>query len=112
MSLVQRLFSKGMIFLALLAVPFLLGGCNSEQSSASDPAQNTPAGNSPHTEASVRRAFPQHLSYNAGSLKISNHTQAEQDQDVAAAYDRWKKNYLAEAGKDAQGHPRFRVKLN
>jgi len=55
--------------------------------------------------------FPQHVRYAAGTLRPSHRTQAQQDDDVRAAYARWKASYLAQAGTEGDGHPRYRVKL-
>lgn len=55
--------------------------------------------------AAPKRPFPQHVSYMAGSVRPSHRTQAQQDDDVRAAYDRWKANYLSKTG---EGHYRVR----
>jgi len=58
------------------------------------------------------RPFPQHLTYTAGTIRPNHRTQAQQDDDVRAFYDRWKSRYLAQAGTEADGHPRYRVKFS
>lgn len=62
--------------------------------------------------ASVNRPFPQHVTYAAGSLIVNSRSQAQLDDDVRAAYDRWKTNYLAQAGVDSNNRPRYRVKFS
>ncbi len=52
-----------------------------------------------------KRPFPQHVSYMTGAVHPSHRSQAQQDDDLRAAYDRWKANYLA---KTSEGH--YRVK--
>ncbi|MCX8012835.1 MAG: hypothetical protein N3A02_00920, partial [Rectinema sp.] len=54
---------------------------------------------------SPKRPFPQHVSYVTGAIRPSHRTQAQQDDDLRAAYDRWKSNYLT---KTSEGH--YRVK--
>ncbi len=81
------------IFMLAFAVLYLPAGC-----------AKGPAG------AEARHPFPQHVAYAPGSLRPSHRTQAQQDEDVRGAYDRWKANYLATAGMTARGETRFRVK--
>ena len=50
------------------------------------------------------RPFPQHVRYAEGVLLPSHRTQAQMDDDIRAAYDRWKKNHLV-----ACGETQFRV---
>ena len=45
-------------------------------------------------QAAPARPFPQHVAYTAGSIKPSNHTQAELDQTVRQLYLSWKANFL------------------
>lgn len=77
-----------------------------------DAEPNAPAPLNPGATSLAKRPFPQQVNYAADSLRVTSRTQAQQDDDVRAAYDRWKQNYLAAAKPDAQGRPRFRVKLN
>lgn len=58
------------------------------------------------------RPFPQHTPLAPGVVRPSNHTQAELDADVRAAYDRWKASYLVAAGTEPDGHPRYRVRTD
>lgn len=62
--------------------------------------------------AAPRFPFPQHRTYAAGTLSPSHRTTAQLDDDVRAAYWRWRGNYLAQAGTEADGHPRYRVKTS
>lgn len=43
---------------------------------------------------SPKRPFPQHVSYATGSVRPNHRTQPQQDDDLRAAYDRWKSSYL------------------
>ncbi len=61
--------------------------------------------------AAPRRPFPQHTAYAAGSLKPGAWNQAQLDADALAAYQGWKSRYLATAGTEPDGHPRYRVKV-
>ena len=58
-----------------------------------------------------RRPFPQRLAYAPGTLRPDHRSQRQLDDDVRAAYDRWKAAYLVEEGDGADGLPRFRVAL-
>lgn len=40
------------------------------------------------------RPFPQHFRYTPGSIKPTNHTQAQLDDSTASFYDQWKARYL------------------
>lgn len=54
--------------------------------------------------------FPQHLHYAEGTIRPSQFPQEQQDRDVRAYYDVWKKDYIKEAGQDPDtGKPLFRV---
>src|SRR4051812_22226572 len=53
--------------------------------------------------------FPQHVPLAAGTLLPSNHSRAQLDDDVRALYDVWTQRYLAQAGTEGDGHPRYRV---
>lgn len=66
----------------------------------------------PAASAAPRRPFPQHVPYAAGTIRPSHRSPAEQDGDVRAAYGRWKSRYLARAGSEADGQPRYRVRLS
>lgn len=41
-----------------------------------------------------RRPFPQHRTYSAGTIRPNHRTQAQLDEDVRLAYNRWKQRYL------------------
>lgn len=61
-------------------------------------------------EAAVpARPFPQRVPFASNAIRPSTRSQAEQDADVRAAYDRWKASYLVREGSDADGHPLVRV---
>jgi endo-1,4-beta-D-glucanase Y len=60
--------------------------------------------------AAANKPFPQHAGYTAHTLKPISHPQAEMDQDIRTSFDRWKANYLVQAGTEADSHPRYRVK--
>lgn len=62
--------------------------------------------------AEPRLPFPQHVRYASGGLRPGQHTQAQQDGDVLAAYQSWKSRYLQQAGTEPDGHPRYRVRLS
>jgi|CXWL01.1.fsa_nt_gi endo-1,4-beta-D-glucanase Y len=64
----------------------------------------------PAGAAAPRRPFPQHTVYAADSIRPSGHSQAALDQHVVAAYQAWKASYLAAAGSEPDGQPRYRVK--
>jgi endo-1,4-beta-D-glucanase Y len=56
--------------------------------------------------------FPQHVRYATGTIRPSQFTQEQQDRDVRAYYDSWKKDYVKEAGRDPDtGKPLFRVAM-
>jgi endo-1,4-beta-D-glucanase Y len=73
-------------FIALVLA--ILAGC------AAPPAAGTP-----------KRPFPQHTAYTPGTIKPSQHTQAQLDAAVQAAYGAWKQAYL----KSGCGEGRFYV---
>ena len=54
--------------------------------------------------------FPQHVADTAGSLLPNHRTQAQRDADARSLYDAWKSRYLSQAGVEADGHPRYRVR--
>ena len=56
--------------------------------------------------------FPAHSSYAAGSILPSHKTQAQLDAAVVSAWNGWKSRYLAAAGTEPDGHPRYRVKFS
>src|SRR5512141_506549 len=56
-----------------------------------------------------RRPFPQHTRYASGTLRLDRRTQAQQDDDVRAYYDAWKRDFLVPAGNAADGSPLYRV---
>jgi hypothetical protein len=61
-------------------------------------------------EAQPRLPFPQNTTYVAGSLAPDHISTAQLNDDVRAAYWRWKANYVAQAETEADSHPRYRVK--
>jgi len=65
----------------------------------------------PGAAAEPRFPFPQNVAYAAGSLTPGQRPLDQLDAEVAAAYWRWKASYLAQAGTEADGQPRYRVKL-
>ena len=81
----------------LLVGASLLFICASHQSAA----QTTP-----------RYPFPQHVAYAPGTIRPNRRTQAQLDDDVRAAYSRWKSYYLAPAGAESDGTPRYRVRFS
>lgn len=91
---------KSVLLLTLCAV--LASAC----ASAEDPGTPAP---SPTPTTGARFPFPQHVSYAAGTLRVTRRTQAQQDDDVRALYARWKSRYLAAAGTAADGTPLYRV---
>ncbi len=52
--------------------------------------------------ADPRRPFPQGLTY-PGTTHVSHRSRSQQNDDVRAAYDRWKKRYLVQAGTANHG---------
>jgi hypothetical protein len=60
-------------------------------------------------EDSPRYPFPANLTYVSGSIKPTNHTQAELNDDVSAFYTYWENSYVVAAGNDEHGHPMSRV---
>ncbi|MGH2561136.1 MAG: glycosyl hydrolase family 8 [Thermomicrobiales bacterium] len=79
-----------------------LGGSLAVGASGESIAQN--AGTS-------RFPFPRHLVYAPGAIRPNHRTQLQQDDDVRAAYDRWKAAYIVAAGTAADGEPVYRVAL-
>lgn len=61
--------------------------------------------------AAPRRPFPQHRVYAAGTIRPNHRSRAALDDDVRAAYGRWKQKYLLPAGTAANGTQRYRVAL-
>jgi len=61
--------------------------------------------------AGPQRPFPQHVSYVAGTILPKHRTRVELDADVVAAWTRWKAQYIASAGVELDGRPRFRVQV-
>lgn len=61
--------------------------------------------------ATPRRPFPQHVVYAAGTIRPNYRAQSQQDDDVRAYYDDWKKNYLIGAGALADGTKLYRVSI-
>lgn len=60
-------------------------------------------------ESSPRHPFPQNLPYVEGSLKPDHRPLEDLNDDVRAAYRRWKLRYLRPAGAETDGHPRYRI---
>jgi endoglucanase len=58
-----------------------------------------------------RFPFPQHVQHSAGTILPNHRSQALLDQDVRDAYADWKASFLAQAGTEGDGHPRYRVKV-
>ncbi len=56
-----------------------------------------------------RRPFPQHVAYAPGVMRPNHRTQAQLDDDVRAAYEHWKAQYLKSAGTTDDGEPLYRV---
>lgn len=59
--------------------------------------------------AAVRRPYPQHVLYAAGTIRPNHRTQSQQDDDARAYYDEWKRSFLVEAGTLGDGRHLFRV---
>ncbi len=55
--------------------------------------------------------FPQHISHAPGTLRPSQRTQTQQDDDVRALHDAWKSYYLIDAGEEPDQHPRYRISI-
>jgi len=47
-------------------------------------------------QETTKKPFPQHAAYAKNTIKPNHKNQKELDADVAAVYERWKKNYLTE----------------
>jgi endo-1,4-beta-D-glucanase Y len=62
--------------------------------------------------AAPRLPFPQHATYAPGAILPNHRSQAQLDEDVRVAYGLWKNNYLAQAGQEADGQSRYRVKFS
>ncbi len=56
-----------------------------------------------------KRPFPQHLTYAAGTIRPNHRSQSQQDDDVRAAYDKWKAAYLIADGTDNDGDALYRI---
>jgi endo-1,4-beta-D-glucanase Y len=93
--------ASGLLPAAALAADRPGAGDEARQSAA--PADRRAA------SAAARRPFPQHVTYAAGTIFPNHRSQARLDDDVRAAYDRWRKRYLVRVtdGK----HPLYRVAL-
>jgi len=50
---------------------------------------------------SVKRPFPQHVSYASNTIRPNNFSQSEQDQHVRSFYDYWKQNYIVTASNSS-----------
>lgn len=53
--------------------------------------------------------FPRHLDYAPDTIRPNHRTQDQQDDDVRAAYERWKLTYCVALDAGADGFPRYRV---
>jgi hypothetical protein len=49
---------------------------------------------SPRPDSPARRPFPRHVTYAGGTILPDHRSQQQLDDDVRAAYDRWKQRYL------------------
>jgi endo-1,4-beta-D-glucanase Y len=54
------------------------------------------------TGGPAQRPFPQHLTYAAGTIRPNHRSQAQQDDDLRAAYGRWKDRYLVNESSGGQ----------
>jgi len=57
----------------------------------------------------MRRPFPQHIPYAAGTILPNHRSQAELDDDVRTYYEAWKARYLVSAGMSDAGRPLYRI---
>jgi hypothetical protein len=62
-------------------------------------------------DAAPARPFPQHVTLTPGTILPDHRPRAQLDDDVRVLYDAWKSRYLAQAGTDAAGRPRHRVRV-
>lgn len=62
-------------------------------------------------EAAPALPFPAHSSYAAGTILPNHRSRSQLDAEVVAAFSGWKSRYLATAGSEPDGHPRYRVKF-
>jgi hypothetical protein len=60
-------------------------------------------------DGDARRPFPQHVAYPGAAIFPDHRSQAQQDDDVRLAYDRWKARYVVSAGHDNEGAPLYRI---
>jgi endo-1,4-beta-D-glucanase Y len=67
------------------------GGGNGGGKGGGDGSGNQPGG-------PAQRPFPQHLTYAAGTIRPNHRSQTQQDDDLTAAYGRWKDRYLVNEG--------------
>lgn len=79
-------FSYTLLALAALA------GCAAAPAAA--PTTMPPTSAPARTATAPQRPFPQHSAYTAGTIKPSQHSQAQLDAAVQAAYRAWKQSYL------------------
>ncbi len=103
-------FPRRYLLPILLLTALLLNACNTS-ASAHTPERIMPASaRAPRTSASPAHPFPQHRSYAPHSIRPNHRTQAQLDDDVRAAYQRWKAYYLlTEPGQTPAGGPIYRV---
>lgn len=55
--------------------------------------------------------FPSHTPPAPGAILPNHKSRAQLDNEVLAAWNGWKSRYLAAAGSEPDGHPRYRVKF-
>jgi endo-1,4-beta-D-glucanase Y len=65
---------------------------------------------SPRPDTPARRPFPQHVTYTDGAILPSHRSRNQLDDDVRAAYDRWKQRYLVPVTHET-GASLYRVAL-
>lgn len=87
--------------LIALFICFCLSACDSSEPEA----QPT----TPPETVEPQLPFPQHVSYAAETIRPSHRSQEQLDDDVRAAYDRWKSKYLVSAGTSSLGGSRYRI---
>jgi hypothetical protein len=61
-------------------------------------------------DSPARRPFPQHITYAGGTILPDHRSQQQLDDDVRAAYDRWKQRYLVPVSSQS-GATLYRVAL-
>jgi len=112
----KRRLTAFAVLLLIIFILFLESGClgtrltpnaaKSQSRAAVEKTQQVHAVSSAVTTTPCR-PFPQHLSYAPGTIRPNHRSQAQQDDDVRAAYDDWKDNYLKTVAAD--GETMYRV---